>query len=79
MDEMTNNIEKVMETNAAELTAETSMNGNDYFMLGCFATGALVGAVIGIKLLVDHIKVKKLEKNVIDETIDPIEDVGSVE
>ena len=74
MDEMTNNIEMVMENNTAEITANESVNGGDV-LLGSLITLLLGGAVFGIKKLVDHRKMKKLEEAAINETIDPIEPV----
>lgn len=78
MDEMMNNIEEAMDTNVAEITAKASVNGGDV-LLGSLITLAIGGVAFGIKKLVDHNKMKKLEEDAIHETIEPIEDVGSVE
>lgn len=78
MDEMMNNIEEAMDTNVAEITAKASVNGGDV-LLGSLITLAIGGVAFGIKKLVDHKNMKKLEEDAIHETIEPIEDVGSVE
>lgn len=78
MDEMMNNIEEAMDTNVAEITAKTSVNGEDV-LLGSLITLLLGGVAFGIKKIIDHNKMKKLEEAAIHEDIEPIEDVGSVE